>query len=170
MALDPIPASFQSDGNWTVTWVPTGSNPLSVAILNGNTAYDVTYGFTADGFTYGISQDTVEDKRLTLVQNLSRPGRISETLTIKYPYSSDAGSPAVLFAPTGGSLNGPAGYLVVRRGVANGTAYATTQKADVITVQLGVPVPDAPTENGVDTITQGAFITSATQRAATLVA
>ena len=49
--LDPIPVSFQSDGQWTVTWVPASSNPLSAAILNGATAKDITYGLSGDGFT-----------------------------------------------------------------------------------------------------------------------
>jgi hypothetical protein len=168
--LDPIPASFQSDGLWTVTYVPTGSNPLSAAILNGSSAKDITYGLTADGFTYAVTQAEVPDPRLTLVQSLTRPGKTTETLSIKYPDSIDANSPAVLFAPdstTGAYLSG---FLVVRRGVQNGTAYAVGQKVDVITFQLGVQAPDAPAENGIDTITQGVYITSATQRKATVVA
>jgi hypothetical protein len=59
---------------------------------------------------------------------------------------------------------------VIRRGVANGTAYATSQKVDVISFVLGVQVPDAPAENGLDTITQGVYFTSSTQRKASLVA
>jgi len=164
MALDPIPASYQSDGNWTITYVPTGANAKSVAILNGGTAKDVTYSFTPDGFNYGITEATVTDGRLTLVQILSRPGKVTETLELKYVDTDDAASAAVLLTP---SLTG---QFAVRRKVANGTAYATTQKADIITFVLGVQRPDAPTENGVDTISQTVYFTSATERAATLVA
>lgn len=164
MALDPIPTSFQSDGFWTITYVPAGSNPLSAAILNGGTAYDVTYGLTSDGFAYAVSQASVPDKRLTLQQDLSAPGKTTETLTLKYPDTTDAGSPAVLFTE---NLRG---FLVVRRGIANGTAYAVAQKIDVLDVVFGKPVPDAPTENGIDVITQGTFFKSATQRKAIVVA
>lgn len=164
MALDPIPASFQSDGLWTVTYVPTGSNPLSAAILNGSGAKDVTYGLTSDGFTYAVSQASVDDKRLTLVQDLSRPGKTTETLSIKYVDSTDAASPAVLFT------SGLSGFFVIRRGIANGTAYTTGQIVDVITFTLGAQAPDAPAENGLDTITQGVYITSATQRKVPVVA
>jgi hypothetical protein len=164
MALDPIPASFQSDGLWTITYVPTGSNPLSAAILNGATSKDVTYSFTPDGFTYSVTQADVPDPRLTLVQSLTRPGKTSETLSIKYVDSTDATSLAVLFTP---ALNG---YLVIRRAVANGTAYAAGQIVDVLTFTLGVQAPDAPTENGIDTITQGVYLTSATQRKVPVVA
>jgi len=164
MALDPIPASFQSDGLWTITYVPSGSAPLSAAILNGATAKDITYNLTSDGFTYAVTQASVDDKRLTLVQDLSRPGKTTETLTIKYVDSTDAASLAVLFTA------GLSGYLVIRRGVANGTTYAVGQIVDVITFSLGVQAPDAPAENGLDTITQGVYITSATQRKVLVVA
>jgi hypothetical protein len=69
---------------------PLGSEPAVGAILNGATAKDVTYGLTADGFAYSVSQASVDDKRLTLVQDLSRPGKTTETLTIKYVDSTDA--------------------------------------------------------------------------------
>lgn len=164
MALDPIPTSFQSDGNWTITYVPSGSNPLSAAILNGGTAKDVTYGLTSDGFTYGVTQAEVVDKRLTLQQDLSAPGKTKETLTLKYVDTTDAGSPAVLFTE---NLRG---FLVIRRQVANGTAYAAAQIVDVVDVQFGKQAPDAPTENGLDTITQQTYFKSATQRKATVVA
>jgi len=162
--LDPIPSSFQSDGLWTITYVPTGSNPLSAAILNGASAKDVTYNFTSDGFNYAVSQAEVPDARLTLTQSLTRPGKTSETLSVKYIDSTDAASLAVLFTPN------LAGFLVIRRGIANGTAYAAAQIVDVLTFQLGVQAPDAPTENGIDTITQGVYLTSATQRKAVVVA
>lgn len=164
MALDPIPASFQSDGLWTITYVPSGSNPLSAAILNGGTAKDVTYSLTSDGFNYGVTQAEVPDKRLTLVQDLSAPGKTTETLTLKYVDSTDAASAAVLF--TAGLL----GFFVVRRHIANGTVYAIADVVDVITFQLGVQAPDAPTENGLDTITQGVYFKTATQRKATVAA
>lgn len=164
MALDPIPTSFQSDGMHTITYVPAASNPLSAAILNGGTAKDVTYGLTADGFTYAVTQATVEDKRYTLQQDLSAPGKTTETLVLKMPDTTDAGSPAVLFT------EGLRGYLVIRRQVANGTAYAAAQVVDVLDVVFGKQSPDAPTENGLDTMTQTTFFKSATQRKAVVVA
>jgi len=164
MALDPIPTSFQSDGKWTITYVPTGANPLSAAILNGGTAKDVTYSFTSDGFNYGVTQAVVEDKRLTLVQDLSRPGKTTESLELRYVDTTDATSAAVLLQP------GLAGFFVIRRQVDNGTAYAAAQIVDVISFVLGVQRPEAPTENGLDTIAQTSYFTSATQRKAVVVA
>lgn len=163
MALDPIPTSYQSDGLWTITYVPAAANPLSAAILNGGTAKDVTYGFTPDGFNYAVTQTEVVDKRLTLQQDLSAPGKTTETLSVKYVDTADATSPAVIFT------EGLRGFLVIRRQVANGTAYAAAQIVDVLDVQFGKQTPDAPTENGIDTITQGTYFKSATQRKAVVV-
>jgi hypothetical protein len=165
MPLDAIPTAFPSDGNWTVTWVPSGSNPLSVAILNGATAIDMTYSFTQDGFAYAISQDNVEDKRLTLKQNLSAAGRFTETLALRYVRSKDLLSAYVTLK------EGVSGFFVVRRGVLNGTAYAvSTQTVDVLTITLGKQSPDAPTENGLDYVSQNVYFTAATQPDAVLVA
>lgn len=162
--IEAVPASSASDGRWKITYVPAGSNALSVAILNGATAKPVTYGLTADGFNWSIAQASVDDKRLTLVQDLSRPGKVTETLEIKYVDSATVDSPAVLF------VNGFAGQLNVRRGVDNATTNIVGQKADVITFMAGAQRPDAPTENGLDTISQTLYITAPTVRGSVLVA
>lgn len=156
MAIEQTPASTQSDGKWRITYVPSASNALSVAILNGATAKPVTYGLTADGFNHSTTQATVEDKRLTLVQDLTRPGRITETLEIKYVASTTVDSADTIF------VEGLAGQLNVRRGVDNTVVATVAQKADVITFVAGRKRKDAPTENGVDTISQTLFITAPT--------
>lgn len=161
MPLENVPASTQSDGKWRITQVAAGVNALSVAALA--TGKPLTYSFTADGFNWSISQATVDDKRLTLVQDLSRPGKTTETLEVKYVASADPGSAdAILTAGSEGQLN-------VRRGVDNATAPTVAQKADVITYVAGVKRPDAPTENGLDTVSQTLYITAPTVRGGTLV-
>jgi len=164
MALETVPASTQSDGKWRITYVPAASNALSVAILNGATAKPLTYSFTPDGFNYQITQATVTDPRLTLVQDLSRPGKITETLEVKYVRSADANSADAILT------EGVTGLLNVRRGIDNATTATVGQKADVITFVAGAKRADAPTENGVDTISQTLYITAPTQRDQALVA
>lgn len=160
MALDTVPTSSQSDGRWKIAFVDIADDPTSVAdIIAGD---DVTYSFTADGFDWQITETLTEDKRLTLDQDLSAPGRTTETLNLRYVDSVTAGSAAVLFT------YGLEGYFVVRRGVANATEWTAAQKADIITVRLGKQRPDAPVENGVDTISQQAGITDVTQQKVTL--
>lgn len=165
MALDPIPASSQSGGRWKIAFVSdTTVNPLSVAILNGDDSTNVTYSFTPDGFNRALTQTTITDPRLTLEQDLSRPGKSTETLAVRYVESQDADSANVLLT------NGAAGYFVIRRGIANDVAWTVGQKVDVISFEAGIQRPAAPTDNGMDYIDQDMFITDATIRNAVLVA
>ena len=162
--IDPVAQSSQSDGRWKIAFVPKASNPLSVAVLKGATARNLTYSFTPDGFQLSRSQATVNDPRLTLIQILSRPGKVTETLELKYVASSDADSADAVLT------DGLEGYFVIRRGTDNATDWTIAQKVDVITFVLGVRRPDAPVENGVDTVSRTAFISAVTQSQAALIA
>lgn len=168
MALETPPLSSQSDGRWRITYVPIGSNAKSVAILNGVTAKPLTYGLTADGFTHETTQATVEDKRLTMIQDLSAPGRITETATFKVVQSATADSADLVLQ--GLAESGAEAQFFVRRGVANADIHATGQKGDLLTGRVGVRRPNAPTENGVDTAEYSLFLSKPTERQITLIA
>ena len=168
MALENAPASSQSDGRWRITNVPSGSNAKSVAILNGATAKPVTYGIVAGGWDYQRNQATVEDKRLTLVQDLSRPGKVTETLEITVVESTDVASADRILAALAESQAET--QFLVRRAVANGDTHATGQKGDILTGVVGVRRPQAPVENGVDTAKYSLFFTKPTETDVTLVA
>lgn len=163
MTTQNVPASSQSDGRWRITKTALADDPISAADLA--TGDDLTYSFTPDGFDWQTTQAEVEDKRLTLDQDLSRPGKKKETLNVRYVDSTDADSAAVLL------VEGTEGYLTVRRGIAEDIEWtASTHKGDVITFVAGAQRPDAPTENGVDTISQQLFITAPTLRKQTITA
>lgn len=168
MALESVPASSQSDGRWRITNVPSGSNAKSVAILNGGTAKPITYGIVAGGWNYSRTQATVEDKRLTLVQDLSRPGKITETLEVTVVESPDPASADRILA--GLAASQAETQFLVRRAVANGDTHATGQIGDLITGVVGVRRPQAPVENGVDTAMYAIYMTQPTQTDVTLVA
>jgi hypothetical protein len=158
MTSSTYPASSASDGRHRIWFVPykAATNPLSVAVLTANTTKDVTYSFTPAGFKHDVSQATIADKRYTAPQDLSKGGKTSETLELQYVDSLDAGSAAQTFTI------GLAGWFVRRKYIDNATDPAADQVVDVITAQAGVPRPDAPSENGIDTTTQGMYITSPT--------
>ena len=163
MALDPVPASQASTGNWKVIYVPSG-NALSVAVLIAGTSKPLTYGFTPDGFNWGITEASVPDPRLTLSVTLSQPGASTDTLEVKYVDSTDATSAAAIL------IQGATGTLNVRRGVGNATIPTVGQIADTITFVAGRQRPDAPTANGLDTISQTLYITAVPVRKGVLVA
>lgn len=168
MPLEAVPASTQSDGKWRITNVPAGSNAKSVAILNGGTARPITYGLTADGWDRQVNQATVEDKRLTLIQDLSRPGKVNETVNIKVVASTDAASADMILK--GLSASGAESQFLQRQGVNNDVVHTVGQTGDLLTGVLGVRRPDAPTENGVDTAQYTLYQTKPTERDVTLVA
>ena len=166
--IEAVPVSSQSDGRWRITYVPTGSNALSVAILNGATAKPITYGLTADGFDYQRTQATVEDKRLTLIQDLSRPGKVTETATFKVVASLTADSADLVLK--GLAASGAEAQFLVRRGVDNATTHIVAQIGDLLTGTIGVRRPDAPVENGVDTAQYTFYASKPTVTDAVLVA
>lgn len=168
MAAENVPASSQSDGRWRITNVPTGSNAKSVAILNGATAKPITYGIVAGGWAFDRNQSEVEDKRLTLIQDLSRPGKVKETLEITVVESTDAASADRILAALAASQAET--QFLVRRAVANGDTHATGQTGDLLTGVVGVRRPQAPVENGVDTAKYGFYFTKPTETDVTLVA
>lgn len=157
---DPRPASTASDGRHKIAFVPYGAdvNPLSVAALTAATTINMTYSFTPDGFDHGTTQATVEDKRYTLPQDLSRPGKETDTLTNKYVDSTDPNSAAVLL------VKDTAGWFVRRKGIANELPWAKDQTVTVIPFTAGTQREAAPSENGVDLIEQNQFITDTVQR------
>lgn len=167
MPIENIPASTQSDGNWRITYVPTGSNAKSVAILNGATAKPITYGLTADGFTSDTTQATITDGRLTLTTDLSRPGKITSTAGFKAVASTNVDSADMILK--GLSQSGAEAQFLVRRGVSNATTHTVGQIGDLLTAVVGVRRPDAPTENGIDTAQYALFFTKPTEEV-TLVA
>lgn len=168
MPAENVPASVQSDGKWRITTVPIGSNALSVAILNGATSKPITYGLTADGWAYSKTQATVEDKRLTLIANLARPGKTTETWEVKVVESAVADTADAILGAL--AISGATIQLNVRRAVDNATTHTIGQIADIHTVVVGTRRPQAPVENGVDTVAYTLYPVLPTVTGGTLVA
>ena len=162
MAAESVVASTQADGRWRIAFVATADDPTSVADLIASDL--ITYSLTSDGFNHTVTQAKAEDKRLTLDQDLSRPGRITEDLEVTYVRSADVASAHALLT------KGVEGYLVVRRGVDNATEWTVGDKVDIYEFVAGMQRPNAPTENGVDTLTSTLYITAPTLQGVTLVA
>lgn len=168
MALEVAPASVQSDGKWRIWSVPIGSNAKSVAILNGATAKSLTYGMTADGWNNTKTQATVEDKRLTMIANLARPGKVDETFEVKCVASAVADTTDAILGAL--AISGAQIQIVVRTGVDNTTVATVGQICRLHTVVVGVRRPDAPVENGVDTVSYTLYPVLPTEDPVTLVA
>lgn len=168
MALEATPPSQQSDGFLRIAYVPSGNN-LSVAILNGGTTKDLTYSLTPSGFNRNYTENEVPDPRLTNIQVLSRPGTFTEKVTIQYVIT-DGSATDIAYTALGGAAGGATGFLTVRYGIANATIWTVAQKVDSLTFLSGKPLRDAPTANGLFTVTQTLYLTAPTVRDAAIVA
>ena len=162
MALEATPASVATDGNLCITFVDDAANPLSVADLD--TGVDITYSLTPSGFTHTVNENSVDDPRLTLKQTFNSPGTSTETLALQYVWSNDTNSAYVALPEN------TKGFLVVRAAVPNATAYTTGQKVDVLTILTGKQRKDAPTANGLFTVSQNVYIKDVTKVDQALVA
>lgn len=169
MALELTPPSQASDGFLRIGFVPTGNN-LSVAILTGGTEKDLTYSFTPTGFNRSYTENSVADPRLTNIQVLSAPGTFTESIVVQYVYTDKSASDIAYTALANGGLGGVSGLLTVRYGIANSTVWTVGQKVDSISFKSGKPLPDAPTANGLFTITQTLYLNVPTVSNAVLVA
>jgi hypothetical protein len=162
MALEAPPASVATDGNLRITFVDDASNPLSVAALNSGD--DITYSLTPSGVharhhgeQHRRPQADVEADLQPARHPPRRPSRCS----------TSGATPTT--SPTACSRRGRRGFLVVRYATPNATAYTTGQKVDVLTVLAGKQRRDAPTANGLFTISQNLYITDVTKNDQTLV-
>jgi len=159
MTAEAIPLSVNSDDNLRVTRTDFADNPLSVAILEAGE--DLTYSLV----TLGIAetQATITDKRVSLKQNLERPGKTTVAIEVQYVFGDDddvAGS--VL-------TEGSTGHLTLRYSLANSTAWTAAQIADTVAFTAGAQRKDAPVENGLQTITQTLFVSALLKKDQTIV-
>lgn len=132
MTQETTPGSVQTLDNLRISFVPTGSNALSVAILSGGTSKLLTYSLTPDGFSFPLAETEIEDARLTNKLTGSKMGK-TKVGPIGLRYVFGTGSDVARAALTVGT----AGSLVIRDSLPNATDYAIGQKVDKLTFVAG---------------------------------
>lgn len=165
--VEPIVKSSQSDRRRRVAFIPRAGNetgdPRSVTLIK-SAGKPLTYSFTPDGFAATGTQAKVEDKRYSLPDDLGRPGRVTDELRVKYVASSDEASADQILKQD------VEGWFVERKGKDRDIDWAEDDIVNIWEVICGIQLDDAPTENGVDTVSQGMFLTAPVQRRVALVA
>lgn len=159
MTAEAVPESVNSDDNLRITQTATADNPLSAAKLGAGK--DLTYSLKT--FNLTETQATINDNRLSLSQELNRPGRKTFKCEVQYVYgdSGDVASTTL--------TEGSTGHLTMRYSIANSTAWTAAQVADTLSYTAGSQRKDPPVENGVQTITQELFITDVVTKDGTIV-
>jgi hypothetical protein len=164
MTASPTPGSISTVGMFRLWFVPAGSNPKSLAVLNGATTKDITYSLTPGGWRPNTTENTVSDGRFTQKQVLNRKGNFMTALEVQYTYGAidDIAYPTLVVDV--------AGFIVVREGVDNAVDPAVAQLVDIFAIKAGFQRKDPPAENALKTITQGLYITAPNQVDQALVA
>lgn len=160
MTQEATPNSVNSDDNLRIIAVAAADDAKSAADLAAGD--DLTYSLIT--FNRTIAEATVNDPRLTLLQNLSRPGKTTETIEVTGVFG-DAGDVAYDVCTPGTILN-----VAVRYSIPNATEPAATQIADILHVKMGARRKNAPVENGVQTYTQAWYPVQPTEEDAAIAA
>lgn len=138
-------ADLISDGNTKVSWV------TSIAALSAPTAAELNAGLdwsnrlTPDGLKTDPTTADVNTSSLASQFDTNVPGRRSYVCEITFK----RGSTPLEDQPYTTLAYNVSGYLVVRRGVAYATAYATGDKVEVYPVTCGELQNIAPVANEV---------------------
>jgi hypothetical protein len=151
------PAAVAADGNIRVAWCTTltTSAPTAAQCTSG---VDLSYYLTPDGLTPSLDQQQITDDRLADQQTFEAPGRFKLSLNeLKFVVNpTSAPDNAALTALT----NGATGFLVVRWGIAAGTAFAAAQKIDFWPLTIGITLKQPPEQNSVLKATTKVFVTN----------
>lgn len=134
-----------SDGNTKVAWVSSVASTVAPTAAELNAGFDWTSRLTPDGLKTDPTTADVNTSSLASQFDTNQPGRRSYVCEVTFK----RGSTALEDQPYTTLTYGTAGFLVVRRGVAYATAFATGDKCEVYPVTCGEPQNIAPVANEV---------------------
>lgn len=139
-------ADVPADGKTRVFWVTTIANIAAPTTTELNAGIDLTATLTADGLT-GLQPDTadVDTSSLASTFNTMVNGRSSFSNT-RLRLKKQASGDTIFTTLT----RDTAGYLVVRRSIAQATAFATAQGLEVYPALCGEIARMDPEPNSVE--------------------
>ena len=149
-------ADLISDGNTKVAFATSIANINAPTVAELTAATDWTTRLTPDGLKTDPSTADVDTSSLASTFTTNQPGRRSYTveLTFKRGSTPTEDNPFTTLA------YGATGYIVVRRGVAYTTAFATGDKVEVYPIAAGEPQNVAPAANEVSKFMSPLKVTS----------
>ncbi len=172
-----FPDAINAEGNVKVRWVPVIATPTAPSVgteVNGASAKELTGVILGGAFQPTSEQAKGDDRRLGSKQTFQTFGRITDGVEdVTYVYDPQAAAGAAVNIAYETLLKGTTGYFVVRYGLDVNTAFAATQKVDVIPVTCGVQrksTPPADDEFAKLTVVQGFAVRATVERNVALVA
>lgn len=163
MATTTLPG-VPVDDTLTVWWVPGGvADPASpkVAELTAATSVDISCYLTTKTFGLKTDANKWERKRRCSSSVFEVNGTLKKTFEdLEYAYDPQAKAGDLTNRAQGALVPMSTGSLVIRRGIAYGTAPIVGQFVQVITGQLGPQNDNSPAEQGDYLMLQGVSPTS----------
>lgn len=159
-------ADLISDGMTKVSWVatiPDISAPSAATVTAGTTLEAL---ITPDGLQINASTADVDNSSLASTFTTMKAGRRSFDIAVTFKIT-DATGGGVAYSTL---VYLASGFLVVRRNLAVGTAFAATQIVEVYPVQCGQPSRATPAPNEVQKATVPMKLTADANTNATMAA
>lgn len=143
-------ARLLCDGNTKVTWVTAIANiaaPSAGTELSAASSVDLQGFITPDGLNLGLSESVIDSSVLSSVAEYELPGRYKITMDFVCQRDGTSASDKAWTTLT----RSTAGYIVIRRNTAAGTAYAAADPLEVYTVTVGKRQNQKPAKNALVT-------------------
>ncbi|MFD8949466.1 hypothetical protein ACFV0B_11485 [Streptomyces xanthophaeus] len=153
-----------SDGKTRVAWASSIANINAPTTTELNAAADYTLRITPDGLKVEPSTASVDTSSLASTFDTTTAGRISFDNEVTFKRGDTVNDDA----PYTTLKYGVSGYLVIRRGIAFGTAWTAGQKVEVYPITCGEPKNSPPAANEVMKFVSPMMVTSQPATAATV--
>lgn len=164
-----VPEAMDSNGSMLVLLANAVANmgAPTIAEASAGTVVDLSCYLTADGFTTGVTENSVEDTRLCTKQVFETPGDFTETLELTYVFNNlDEDEDEARLGLTAGVTK----FIIARYGVDPEDAISTADIVDVFSFRAGKQRKNTPGRNSVHTITQKLFLNDVTRHDVAIVA
>lgn len=149
------------DGTIKVGWVTTLSSLTSPTATQITAGVDLESFITPDGLNVDEADEMIPTAALNSTFSTEKIGRTTVDASLTFKHQGLADPPWTTFASR------PAGYLVVRYGVAATTDWAASQKVDIYPCTAGDRQPVQAAPNEVAKFTVPLFITGTPSKAVT---
>jgi len=153
-----------NDGMTKVVWASSIANINAPTTTELNAGADYTTRVTPDGLKIDPSTADVDTSSLASTFDTKTVGRVGFDVEMTFKRGTTGGEDL----PYTTLKYNVSGYLVVRRGVAYATAWASSQKCEVYPVICGEPQNVAPAANEVTKFVSPMKVTSPPATAATV--
>jgi hypothetical protein len=157
-------ADLISDGKTRVAWLSTVANINAPTVAELTAGADYTKRITPDGLKLDPSTADVDTGSLASTFDTKTVGRVGFDVELTFKRGDTVGDDA----PYTTLKYGVSGFLVVRRGLAYNTAWASGQKVEVYPITCGEPQNSSPAANEVMKFVSPMKVTDAPATAATV--